>query len=149
MAMLPSVFNVEGKDDSSYAVLDPGLYIGTITKSSLNDTKAGTGKYLKIEVKILADSSGDDSCANSRVWHMFNLVNPNPKAVEIAEREFASLVKACGFEVIEDSSEIHDIPFMMQLAIDPGNDQWPAKNVIKKFMPEGAEVPGNSDDPIF
>jgi len=140
MAMLPSVFNTEGKGDSGFAVLDPGWYVGYVQKSTLNDTKSGTGKYLKIEVKIVSTQDGDNSCAGTRVWHMFNLVNPNPTAVEIAEREFASLVKACGFDVIEDSAEIHDIPFMMKLAIDPGTDQWPAKNVIKKFAPEGAEV---------
>jgi len=142
MAMLPSVFQAEGKGDMGFEVLEPGWYLGAVQKSELMDTKAGTGKYLKLQFKLYGDASGGDNGKGRMVWQNLNLINPNQQAVEIAERELATLCRACGLEAIEDSVELHDIEVGILLAIQPATAQWPAKNIIKGYAPADA-IPTN------
>ena len=70
------------------------------------------------------------------VFTNLNLVNPNQQAVEIAQRELASLCEACGLDEIEDSTELHGIPHYIKLAIKAADAQWPAKNIIKGYKAE-------------
>ena len=80
-----------------------------------------------------------------------NLDNPNQTAVEIANKEFASMCEACGVDEVEDSTELHGIPFGMRLGIKPGDANWPPKNVIKayKTADETEELLLSDDDSPF
>lgn len=85
----------------NYDPLPAGWYAAEIAAASVKDTKAKTGKYLKLEFVVL-----DDSYAGRHLFTQINLSNPNPKAVEIGQRELAGLAVACGITALRDSAEL-------------------------------------------
>jgi len=133
MALLPDVF--KPNDIKGDMLLDDGLYVLEITKSSMKDTKNKKGKYLSLSMKVTR--AVDEADLGFYIFVNLNLVNPNPMAVSIAEREFKQLCEAVGVEdEIEDSDEIHGIPFCAQIATCSGGEDYPDSNCIKKYMPE-------------
>jgi len=125
MATLPSAFDSNQHDDMQGA-FDPipaDTYQAQITGSSVEDTKAKNGKYIKLEFTIL---SGEYK--GRKIWTNLNIINPNPVAVEIAQKELATLCRACGKPVIQDTQEIHGVPFNMKVKITPAKGDWPAGN---------------------
>ena len=136
MAQLPDVFNA--KDSEKMGGFEPipaGWYLAEITKSEMKDTAAGTGKYLNLQMKVV-----DGEFAGRYLFTLLNLVNPNPVAVEIAQKELASICEACDIDELEDSTELHGIPMACRVAIRAGNSNYPPKNEIKAYKPE-ADLP--------
>lgn len=81
--------------------LPAGWYAAEIDAAAVKDNKAKTGKYLKLEFVVL-----DEPHAGRRLFTQINLSNPNPKAVEIGQRELAGLAVACGITALRDSAEL-------------------------------------------
>ncbi len=132
MSMLPQVF--KPSDVKGEELLKDGKYVGQVTKSEMKDTKAGTGKYLALHIKVLEAEEQDD--VGRLVFVNFNLVNPNPQAVAIAEREFKQLCEAIGLDEVEDSQELHAIPFCMTIGTQAGQGDFPDSNTVKKYEAE-------------
>ena len=106
-------------------------YMAAITGSEFKATNAGDGSYLSLEYTIL-----EGEFVNRKVWDNLNLDNPNAKAVTIAQANLGAICKACAasannpqLEQPSDSSDLHDIPIMIKLAIK--GDQ----NVFRKWSP--------------
>lgn len=85
----------------SYEPIPPGWYAAEIDKAEVKDTKAKTGKYLKLELVVI-----DEAHEGRRVFTQINLSNPNQQAVEIGQRELAALAMACGVPALRDSAEL-------------------------------------------
>jgi len=132
MALLPNVFTPDDIKDEM--LLDDGLYVLEITKSSMKDTKNKKGKYLSLHMKVTR--AEDENDVGFGIFVNLNLVNDNPMAVNIAEREFKQLCEAIETEQVEDSDEMHGIPFCAKIATCSGGDDYPDSNCIKKYMPE-------------
>ena len=144
MAMLPEVFNAKDSEKmSGFEPLPKGWYLAEIVKTEMKDTKAGTGKYLTCQFKVLEP----EEFAKRYVFNLMNLVNPNQVAVEIAQKELASLCEACGLDEIEDSTELHGIPIGIQLKIKPGDANYAAKNEIKQYCAE-SDIPSTEESPF-
>lgn len=144
MAMLPDVFNA--KDNEKMGGFEPipaAWYIAEITKTEMKDTKAGTGKYLTCMLKVL-----EGEFKGRYLFNLLNLVNPNQVAVEIAQKELASICEACGIDEIEDSTELHGIPMAVRVIIKAASASYPAKNEIKAYKPE-SEMPETEEDSPF
>lgn len=140
MAQLPSVFNA--KDSEKMGGFEPipaGWYLAEVTKSEYKATNAKTGHYLTCMFKVL-----DGDYKGRYVFNLMNLDNPNPLAVEIAQKELASLCEACGIDELEDSTELHNIPLSIRVAIAPGSGGHPPKNGIKAYKTE-AEMPDEEE----
>ena len=134
MAMLPNVFKAE-ESTSSYEPIPAGWYEAEVAKSEMKDTKSG-GKMLSVQFRIL-----EGEHEKRIVYANFNLVNPNPTAVEIAQRELGNLVHACGLDEIEDSTEIHGIPIAIRVKIQDGTPAYPEpRNAIAVYKPL-SEIP--------
>lgn len=134
MAMLPSVFNSNDHEPmSDFEPIPANLYMMEIVKSELKENSKKTGKYLSLQFKVI-DEGG--KYEGRLVFGQLNLVNPSAECVQIAQRELTSICQACGLEAIEDSTELHGIPFAAKVAIKAADGSWPAKNVIKKYYPE-------------
>jgi len=146
MPMLPSVFDASDKQRMGFNVLPAGWYEAEIVKSDLRDTKAKTGKYLSLEFKIL-----EEGYEGRKVWVNLNLVNPNTTAVEIAEKELATICDAVGVTTVEDSTELHNIPMGIKLVIRPETAQWPERNEIKGYcrVDDLVEKANGSDESPF
>lgn len=130
MAQLPSVFDAKNTEkQKDFEPIPQQWVIGEVTKSEYKATAAKTGHYLTCQIKVIAP----EEHKGRMVFNLMNLENPNQTAVEIAQKELASMCEACGIDELEDSTELHGIPFGMRLGIKPGDANWPPKNVIKSY----------------
>ena len=112
----------EERTAPSYGPLPAGEYECMIVKSSTRATKSGNGSYLELEMHVI---SGDHT--GRRHWERLNLDNPSLQTVKIAEEQLARLCVALGLDLVEDSEELHDKPFVAEFGIDKKDD---TKNVI-------------------
>lgn len=108
-----SAIQIEERPSTSYGPLPAGDYDMMIVKTDTKPTKAGNGHYLECEMHVIA---GEHS--GRRHWERFNLDNPNQQAVKIAQESLAKLCAALGIDEVNDSEELHDKPFIAEVAID-------------------------------
>jgi hypothetical protein len=113
----------------AFEPIPAGDYPMAITASSIEDTKAKTGKYIKFEFTIM-----DGKFKGRKIWNNLNIVNPNPVAVEIAQKELATICRACNKLTITDTQELHEIPFMGKVKIRPASGDWPANNDMVNYQ---------------
>ena len=134
MALLPQQANTENNNETSAdrSALPAGDYLVHIVKSEMKQTKAKNGHYLSLHMQVLSpeDKKGRFLFSN------LNLDNPNPVAMEIANKELNSICQACDQEGVEDSEELHQLPFMVTVKVDPATAQWPEGNSITAYKAE-------------
>ena len=135
MAKLPSAFNSnEHEKMDDYTAIDAGNYPAMIHRSEMKDTKAKKegrariGSYLELRFRILSGKF-----KNRVVFARLNLVNENPVAVELANKELATICEAAGKVVIEDSQELHGIPMTISVTKTPATANSPERNEIKGY----------------
>lgn len=136
MANLVSVFGAafdatQIEPATSFDPIPRGRYLCCIEKSEMKTTRDSTGQYLELAFKVL-----DGEHANRVVFARLNLVNANPKATEIAYREFSALCRACGVLQVQDSAELHNRPLIIQVELENGQDKngnARQNNVIKGY----------------
>ena len=124
---------VEPMQPRSYGPLPAGDYEMIIVKSDVKPTKAGTGHYLELEMQVIA---GEHS--GRRHWERLNVDNPNKTAQDIAEAALAALCFAVGVTDMEDTVQLHDIPFVAHVEIDR---KEPDRNKIMGYATAGAAKP--------
>lgn len=114
--------------------LPVGEYLVEITGTELKDTKAGDSQYVNFEFTIL---KGDFK--GRKVWKILNLFNKNVVAVEMAEKELATIHRALGLdEIVGDSKKLHNKPLIVKLGIEV--DDYGKKNKIKLYKPAGEKA---------
>lgn len=138
MAELPDVFKSddhEAMSDFSVMPIDD-LYLGEIVRSEIKKTKAGTGLRLNLQIRIMESKNEGDKYRGRIIFIGLNVRNPNTECVTISQKELKSILDAVDVEEIEDSDELHEIPFGMKLGIENGNDGYPDKNKVIKYITE-------------
>lgn len=135
-------------------LIPAGKYVVQIINSSLRDVRNKPGnQFLELEMEII-----DGEHARRRLYERLNLVNDNPKAVQIAEQRMASICFATNKLTVEDSDDLHFIPFWATVIqqqdrrnkdLPPGQPPFPANNFISKFeaMDEGGVPTGRPPAP--
>jgi len=98
--------NKPQESENKYEALPEGWYHVVVIDSKSKETRAGTGKYLEITLEVI----GDTPHAGRWVWDRFNLVNPNPRAVEIAQENLEKLAYCAGLDHVGNSIELHHRP---------------------------------------
>src|SRR3954454_17718498 len=76
---------------TAFEVIPAGKYHVQIVNSEMRATLSGNGQYLWLELSIM-----DGPCADRRLFERLNLVNPNEKAVDIAQRRLGDICRAIG-----------------------------------------------------
>src|SRR5262245_2860438 len=108
--------------------IPPNDYRLIAKDSAGKDTQTG-GKYLVFTFEVI-----EGPYKGRLVFENFNLVNANPKTVEIAKAQLSALCHAVGkLTAVRDSSELHNLPFIATVGIEPAKNGYPAKNRIKKY----------------
>ena len=112
-------------------VMPNGWYPAVINDSALKPTKAGTGSMINMVYRI-----NQGSFEGRKAYANYNVQNPNPEAVEIANAEISAISYAVGVPQWSDTQQIHGIPLMIKLEVEPKHDD-PTKlvNVIKGYKP--------------
>lgn len=122
-----------------------GWYNVVIDKSEMKPTKDGTGMRLELQFKII-----DGQYANRKVFEGLNLQNANPVTQEIAYKQLSAIAHAVNVLVVQDSSQLHNIPLKVKLSLKAATTQYDAKNEVKAYkninevvtQPTAAPVPG-------
>jgi hypothetical protein len=118
------------EQDNSFAPIPAGAYPVICDASEFRNTKAGDGRYLHLELSIV-----DGPSKGRKIFDNLNLENKNPTAVDIAQRQLAGLVRACGKVKISDSAELHNIPVSATLAVRKGTNGYEDSNDVKSYGP--------------
>jgi hypothetical protein len=82
------------------------LYSLVISSSKLEPTKKGDGTRLVLSMTITEGPEQGKSFDYGINWE-----NPNPKAVEIGQREFRAICQAIGVTSVPNTQVIHNFPF--------------------------------------
>ena len=114
-----------------------GLYHAVITDSDIGMTKSGSGQVLKLTWKIT-----DGQFAGRLVWDRLNIQNANPMAEEIAQRQLSTLCRAANVLKLEDTSQLHNIPLQIRVAIRVDKTgQYQDYNEVKDYRPIAGQAP--------
>ena len=128
MANLNYQPDYEDSNEQSFEPLPAGQYVAIITESSMNETKNGTGEYLKLKYEVAEGQYKDRF-----LFENLNLINQNSKAEAIARRSLNAICKACGLGFVDDSEQLHNIPLNIDVGIKE-SDIYGKQNIIKKHI---------------
>jgi len=140
MASLDGMIDPEAKPSDPREILPRAWYTAMVVESDVADTSSGKGKVAKFTWEIV-----EGPHQGRRVFQNVNVINENPKAQEIGQRELAAIREGCGKTMVRDTSELHNIPCQIYVKIRPADGQFPEKNEIagvrKVGAPAGSPVP--------
>ena len=129
MAKLFGFDPTQHEEVSKFSPIPEGQYIAMITDSEMRETIAGDGEYLKLTFEII-----DGAHSGRMVWTNLNLRNKNPKAVEIAKRNLASICRAIHrTEPLDDSDDLHNKAMKIKVTIREAQNGYEASNEIKGY----------------
>jgi hypothetical protein len=115
--------------NTEYEVLPPGKYLAQIINSEMRPTKDGTGAFLFLEIDIL-----EGQYQGRKLFDRLNLSNPNPNAVEIAQRTLSSICRAVGRLQVNNSEQLHLLPFIADVRVRPPKGEFGESNSIR-YLP--------------
>jgi len=127
-------------EQQEFSALPEGQYVVIATASEMKPTKSGTGQFLQVTFEVL-----DGPQKGRKVWSRMNLVNQNQTAVDIAQRELGAICRAVGVIKPKDSSELHNKPLHITVAVEI-DDRKRESNTIKKY--EAINVGGGAPAPV-
>lgn len=127
-------FNPAGiQPAKDFEPIAPGWYAAQIVQSEIRDTKAGNGQYLYLELELL--ETHHPELKGRRLFDRLNIWNPNPKAVEIAQRTLSAICHAVGIPTMGDSEEAHHIPMAVKVRIRGAQGDYGPSNEIAQYDP--------------
>lgn len=148
MANLNMVFDASQVEPSSpRETLPPGKYPAHIVASEMKATSKG-GQMLVLEFEVL-----EGEHESRKLWARLNLDNPNPKAVEIAQRELSAICRATGQITVSDSEALHFKPVLLTVKVEAprpkpdGSGDYPAQNSIAGYEPHTRAAGGFATRP--
>lgn len=149
MAKLGSAFDSGNYGDmDNFDPIPADEYVAKIVESDIIENKKRNGSYIKLKFEII---QGDYK--GRFVWTNLNIVNPSSVAVEIAQKELATICRAIGKSVVQDTQELHGIPMLLKVKIRPAKGDYPASNDTAGYKPlvgtpnMGPSGGGNGDVP--
>lgn len=119
-------------DQEEFLIVPEGDYPMIIIASEMKATKNGNGEFLQLVLEII-----DGPYKGSRVFDRLNLNNPNPQAVDIAQRALGAICKAVGIIKPTDSAELHNKPLVAKVIIGADSRQRET-NEIRRYEPLSA-----------
>lgn len=124
-------------------LLPPGKYVVQIVASEMRVTKDGMGQYLWLELDVL-----EGECAGRKLFDRLNLVNNNPSTVEFAQRTLSAICHATGRMQVQDSEELHLIPMLADVKVQPPKNGYGESNSVRYVaLEQGAPAPAPAQRP--
>lgn len=124
--------DIDNTESTEFELIPAGKYKAIMIESAVQQTKAGTGTYLKATWLIV---EGDQE--GRKIWEMYTLTNPNNKATQIGRGQLKSIAMAQGkmSGMVNDSEDMHDKPVLIKVKTEPGSGEYGPKNRIAGYMP--------------
>ena len=123
--------------DSGNDPLPAGRYDVIVDNAELTPTKAGDGQMVKMTMTVQGPTH-----KGRKVWDRLNIENPNPKAVEIAQRRLAQIAKALGKQGIGDTDELIGVKLNVTVKVREAANGYEASNDVNGYGPAA----GHPDD---
>lgn len=98
-----------------------------VAASSMKENKAKTGSYLNLEMEVI-----DGEFAGRKFWSMFNIEHADETVRGYAMRDLKALCLAVGIEELNDSIQLHDLPFAVTLVLDKNDN---TRSQARKYRP--------------
>jgi len=118
MAQLLAMFDARAFDPTQgVGSLPIGKHPVIAESSEVRPTSNNDGGYLQFNLKII-----DGPNAGATGAYRLNLYNASQKAVEIAHRQMSALCHVTGVYNVQDSAQLHNIPFMIEVGAQKGED---------------------------
>jgi hypothetical protein len=105
-------------EEPTFDPIQPGEYPMHITQSSMETTRDGRGRFLRLDMEVLEGPE-----AGRHLTERLNLENPNEKAVEIAQRTLRAIVFAVGLSSCNDSEQLHRRRMLVRVVVRERQDQ--------------------------
>ena len=124
--------NVEPSSD--YDLLPNGEYTAMIKEATIKPTKAGTGRYINLQLEIL-----DGKYQGRVVFVLINFENPNPVAQDIGQKTLSAICHAVNQLQLSDPSELCNKPMTIKLGIQK-DAEYGDKNKVKSYKATGGST---------
>lgn len=116
-------------DSGQMDAIPAAWYNAMIDQSEVKPTKNNDGAYLELRFSV-----ADGPYAGRKVFSRLNIQNPNPVAAEIGYKQLSAVAHAVGVLLVQDSSQLHNIPLKIKVKLRKGGDQKDALgNVIGQY----------------
>ena len=122
---------------TGYEPLPEGWYNVAVSESEIKPTKDKEGAYLQLTAKVL-----DGPQMGKVVFIRLNVQNKNQQAVDIAYAELSSICHVTGVYHVQESTQLHNIPFQLRVIVKPG-DNGPM-NEVKGYKDAQGNDPGKA-----
>lgn len=111
-----------------FDAIPAGEYDVVIVSSSIEPTKSGTGRFLKLELQILGGQF-----QNRKLWDRLNIWNQNAQAVQIAKGTLSAICRAVNVMAPRNSEELHNKPLRCRVVVEDGQNPGEKWNAIKGY----------------
>lgn len=134
MANLGYVFDPqEVQPAADFSPVPAGEYVVMITESEMKPTRTG-GEMLSLTHQVI-----DGEFKGRLIWESLNLVNSNPKTVQIAQGHLSAICHAAGItQAITDSEQLHNRPMIIRVEVDEQEGYRP-RNRVKAWKAVGTQ----------
>jgi hypothetical protein len=137
MAKLQQAFDANNVNpQQSTGQLPIGKHPVAIVDSIVKATQKNDGGYLELELRIM-----DGPMTGTTGAYRLNLYNQSAKAVEIANQQLSAICHVTGQFMIQDSAQLHNIPFIVEVGPQKDNPQY---TEVKKVFDANGNEPGKN-----
>lgn len=131
---------VQTTNENDFSPIPAGKYQVSIEEITINETRAGTGQYLRLKLRV-ADGQ---PYANRIVWTYINFQNTNPVAERIGQQKLNQLLLSCGLHVIQDTDELLNRVVLAQVVVREASNGYEASNDVKAFYKNEVRAVSNA-----
>ena len=141
MAQLLQAFNAQQYDPTQGGgSLPVGRHPVIIESSEVKANKANDGGYLQLNVKLI-----DGPQTGTTGAYRLNLYHSNPQTAEIAHRQLSAICHCVGVFNVQDSSQLHNIPFIIEVGLQKGEEAaQKGYTEVKKVFDINGNEPGKA-----
>ena len=141
MAQLLQAFNAQQFDPTQGGgSLPVGRHPCIIESSEVKANKANDGGYLQLNVKLIdGPQTGTTGAYRLKLYHS------NPQTSEIAHRQLSAICHCVGVFNVQDSSQLHNIPFIIEVGLQKGEEAaQKGYTEVKKVFDINGNEPGKA-----
>ena len=133
-------------DSGEYKAIPAGWYDVTITEAGLNDTKSGTGQYIKLRYDITGPTH-----EGRVIFGNLNIRNQNPKAEAIGQQQLGDVMRAIGLASLNDTDQLVGGRLKIKVKVirdqEYGDEDGNKNEVSGWKAPEGGVAPKPESKP--
>lgn len=135
-------FDFSNVEPAGFEPIPQGKYVAMITSVEKRETRAGTGHYLSLRFDLI-----DGKYKGRVIFINLNLWNQNPKAVEMAQRDMAGILRALNIQgPVGDANELCNKAIGVDVTVRHSDFKGGPENGIKSYLPAG-KVPVGDPQP--